>query len=195
MPAVVAEAESWKPGCGGPRAPAAPTKNVSVVSAVRPAVSVTLTLKSYLPAARPVVRRVVVHAGAPASADRPGPAGWVGAPGVTGLRLIQSPPPAGAKKNSTEAMPASDCAAAASIRLAASGCSAAAGVRTMTCGPAAGARVAQAAADRDPTLPNRSVAATTYPLAVPARRPLSTKLVSVRPPAASVSAEPAASMR
>ena len=45
MPAVVAEAESWKPEAGGPRAPAAPTKNVSVVWAERPALSVTTTRK------------------------------------------------------------------------------------------------------------------------------------------------------
>src|SRR3989442_11658152 len=66
VPAVVAEAVSWKPGVGGPRAPAAPTKNVSVVWAERPALSVTITRKSYLPAARPAGRGAAGQPGAPA---------------------------------------------------------------------------------------------------------------------------------
>src|SRR5712691_12432365 len=94
-PAVVAEAESWKPACGGPRAPAAPTKKALVVSAERPAVSVTVTLNPYLPAARAVVRRLVLHVAAPAMASSPPPAGRAGAEGTIGSMRSQSPPPAG----------------------------------------------------------------------------------------------------
>src|SRR6266849_4927402 len=91
-PAVVAEVESWKPACGGPRAPAAPTKKASIVSAVRPAVSVTVTLNSYLPAGRAVERRLVPHVAAPAVASSPPPAGRAGAEGTVGLMRSQSPP-------------------------------------------------------------------------------------------------------
>src|SRR5579859_6295607 len=50
------------PLVGGPRAPAVPTKKLETCCALLPSVSVTVTLKSYLPAARPVVLSEVDHA-------------------------------------------------------------------------------------------------------------------------------------
>src|SRR6266851_2102782 len=96
VPAVVAEAVNWNPGVGGPRAPAAPTKKLSFVSALRPALSVTWTRKSYLPAARAVVRSVVAQADRPPNERIELPPAGTGVAGRTGERSIQSEPPAGA---------------------------------------------------------------------------------------------------
>src|SRR5258707_14652843 len=106
-PIGVAKTSSEKPGVGGPRAPTAPTANESNCCAVRPELSVAVTLQTYLPAARPAVLNEVDHAIKPATPTT-GPPGADGVAGLVGSTLgiaVQSLLPIGANEKSTEAMP------------------------------------------------------------------------------------------
>src|SRR5258706_27035 len=106
-PVVVDVELRVKPGVGGPRAPAAPTSNVSSCCAVRPEASVAMTRKSYLPATRPVVLSDVVHVTRPA-APSPGPPGIEGEVGLDGSMLrveVQIPLPTSANADAIDARP------------------------------------------------------------------------------------------
>ena len=98
MPVVVDATERLKPGVGGPRAPATPTAKLSNCCVVWPLTSVAITRKTYLPAERPVVLKLLIQVAMPAGA-RIGLPGAIGAPGVVGVTsgiAVHGPPPTGA---------------------------------------------------------------------------------------------------